>query len=79
LVFHTALLVIITSSVIEEETFKEDIKEKIGNMLMVGFFGTTVSQEMCNDIRDYNLGGVILFDYNPIDKSKQKIYIVKLS
>jgi len=60
------------SSVIEEETFKEDIKEKIGNMLMVGFFGTTVSQEMCNDIRDYNLGGVILFDYNPIDKSKPK-------
>ncbi len=41
-------------------------------MLMVGFFGTTVSQEMCNDIRDYNLGGVILFDYNPIDKSKPK-------
>ncbi len=39
---------------------------------MVGFFGTTVSQEMCNDIRDYNLGGVILFDYNPIDKSKPK-------
>ncbi len=41
---------------------------------MVGFFGTSVSanSQICRDIRDYNLGGVILFDYNPIDKSKPK-------
>jgi beta-N-acetylhexosaminidase len=52
----------------------KSLDEKIGNMLMVGFFGTSVSKnsQICKDIYRYNLGGVILFDYNPIDKSKPK-------
>ncbi len=43
-------------------------------MLMVGFHGTSVSQssQICNDIKNYNLAGVILFDYNPVDKTKPK-------
>ena len=50
------------------------IEQKIGQMLMVGFFGTNVKPEsqICQDIQNYNLGGVILFDYNPIDKNKPK-------
>ena len=28
--------------------------------------------QICKDIREYNLGGVILFDYNPVDKTKPK-------
>jgi len=59
------------------ETNREDkssLEEMIGSMLMVGFFGTSVSKDsqICQDIYNYNLGGVILFDYNPIDKSKPK-------
>jgi beta-N-acetylhexosaminidase len=50
------------------------LDKKIGQMFMVGFFGTSAPQnsKICQDIRDYNLGGVILFDYNPIDKTKPK-------
>jgi beta-N-acetylhexosaminidase len=50
------------------------LDEKIGQMFMVGFFGTQApsDSQICKDITDYNLGGVILFDYNPIDKSKPK-------
>jgi len=50
------------------------LDEKIGKMFMIGFFGTQApsDSQICKDIRNYDLGGVILFDYNPIDKSKPK-------
>ncbi len=57
------------------EPIKEvSIEEKIGSMLMVGFMGTTAGEEsqICQDIRDYHLGGVILFDVNPLDKTQAK-------
>lgn len=52
----------------------DPLDKKIGSMLMVGFFGTQADKDsqICKDIRDYNLGGIILFDYNPIDKTKPK-------
>jgi beta-N-acetylhexosaminidase len=50
------------------------LDDKIAQMYMIGFFGTQApsNSQICKDIRDYNLGGVILFDYNPIDKTKPK-------
>jgi len=41
---------------------------------MVGFYGTTISpqSQICKDIKKYNLAGVILFDYNPINRKKPK-------
>ena len=50
------------------------LEQKIGQMLMVGFHGTSAKpgSQICNDIRQYNLGAVILFDYNPVDKTKPK-------
>ena len=50
------------------------LEQKIGQMLMVGFHGTsaTPSSQICKDIEHYNVGAVILFDYNPVDKSKPK-------
>ncbi|MDQ7046206.1 MAG: glycoside hydrolase family 3 N-terminal domain-containing protein [Sulfurovum sp.] len=50
------------------------LEHKIGQMLMVGFHGVSASKnsQICMDIRTYNLGAVILFDYNPVDKSKPK-------
>lgn len=42
------------------------LKEKIGEMLMVGFRGFEVrdTSHIVRDIREYHLGGVILFDYD---------------
>jgi len=50
------------------------LEHKIGQMLMVGFHGTsaTADSQICNDIKKYNVGSVILFDFNPVDKSKPK-------
>lgn len=50
------------------------LENKIGQMLMVGFFGTEAPphSKICQNIKTYNLGGVILFDANPVDKSKAK-------
>jgi len=50
------------------------LERKIGQMLMVGFYGTHAhtKSQICQDIARYNLGGVILFDYNPVDKTKPK-------
>ncbi|MBD3789396.1 MAG: glycosyl hydrolase [Campylobacterales bacterium] len=50
------------------------LQKRIGQMLMVGFHGTTAAShtKICEDIKRYNLGGVILFDFNPVDKSKPK-------
>lgn len=42
------------------------LREKIGQMLLVGFRGLTVeeSASVVADIRDCNLGGVVLFDFD---------------
>ncbi len=53
---------------------KIPLEQKIGQMLMVGFHGTSAEKnsQICQDIRKYHIGAVILFDYNPVDKSKPK-------
>ena len=50
------------------------LEKKVGQMLMVGFYGTSApaNSQICKDIKKYNLGSVILFDYNPINKKKPK-------
>jgi len=50
------------------------LEKMAGSMLMVGFHGTSAKPEsrICQDIRRYHLAGVILFDFNPVDKSKPK-------
>ncbi len=54
--------------------YAQTLEKKIGQMLMIGFYGTTASEDsqICKDIKRYNVGAVILFDYNPVDKSKAK-------
>ncbi len=55
------------------------LEKRIGQMLMVGFHGTQAPKEsqICKDIEQYNLGAVILFDYNPVDKNKPKNIVTK--
>jgi len=50
------------------------LEQKIGQMLMIGFYGTSAPKEsrICQDIEKYHIGAVILFDYNPVDKSRPK-------
>ena len=50
------------------------LEHKIGQMLMVGFHGTSApaNSQICKDIKKYNVGAVILFDYNPVNKNKPK-------
>ncbi|WP_255494460.1 glycoside hydrolase family 3 protein [Sulfurovum sp. bin170] len=57
-----------------EDVVSKTLDEKIGSMLMVGFMGTTAPQgsQICNDIYNYNLAGVILFDVNPVKHSEPK-------
>jgi beta-N-acetylhexosaminidase len=48
----------------------ETIEQKVGQMLMVGFRGTTLDDDhgILRDIRRHHLGGVILFDYDVVLK-----------
>jgi len=64
------LLLLFTMGVTNAQT----LEKKIGQMLMVGFHGTTATpnSQICQDIKNYNLGAVILFDYNPVNKTKPK-------
>ena len=39
-------------------------REKIGQLFMVGFMGTTVTAELASFIKEYKPGGVILFSRN---------------
>ena len=67
-------LVGVAVAVIPVISLATSLERQIGQMLMVGFHGTSAleNSQICQDIRKYNLGGVILFDYNPVDKTKPK-------
>ncbi len=53
---------------------EKSLDEKIGSMLMVGFMGTSAPQnsQICQDIKKYDLAGVILFDMNPVNHKQAK-------
>jgi len=57
----------------EEEAIRP-LKEKIGQMLMIGFRGTAINDDsdIANAIGELNLGGVILFDYDAPSKSRPR-------
>lgn len=44
------------------------LEEKIGQMIMVGFngFGVSKSHPLASEIKDHHVGGVILYDRNPL-------------
>ncbi len=50
------------------------LKEKIGQMIMVGFRGLTLSdnQALQKQIKEGRIGGVILFDYDLLNKKYQR-------
>ena len=60
----------------EKNLTDEEIKEKIGQMIMIGFRGTTASEDsnIYKIIKDVKIGGVMLFDYDvPSDSFPRNI------
>lgn len=66
------VIVTILSSIIFAKSISTN--DKIGQMLMVGFYGTSAPKDskICQDIFQYNIGGVILFDFNPVNRNEAK-------
>src|SRR5689334_1561820 len=52
------------------------LEEQIGQLLMVGFWGTTPSQEIIDLIQRYHIGNIILFSRN-IDGSQQVLELTQ--
>ncbi|MEL7832547.1 glycoside hydrolase family 3 protein [Fodinibius sp. Rm-B-1B1-1] len=71
------LLLLLYPLTIEAQTLQEKTKtqpsldEKIGQMLLVGFRGTSVADtnHIKRDLTNYHVGGVVLFDYDVPTKS----------
>ena len=75
--FFAVSMMCIASGLIAKDDLS--LERHIGQILMVGFHGTTAkaNTQICKDIKRYNLGAVILFDSNPVDKNKPKNIISK--
>jgi beta-N-acetylhexosaminidase len=71
-IFIAITIVVMPFMLMAEEGLS--LEKKIGQMLMVGFHGTSApkNSQICKDIKKYNVGSVILFDYNPVNKNKPK-------
>lgn len=54
------------------------LDEKIGQMLMIGFRGADLTKDnhIINDIKNLNIGGVVLYDYDLYSKGKTQRNIV---
>lgn len=67
------VLFIVNSLFASENYSKENIEKMIAKMVILGFYGTNINQndEIYKDIK-FGLGGVILFDKDPNDKTKAK-------
>lgn len=68
------LLFVLIVPLFAEALSEVSLEKKIGQMLMIGFHGTTATAntQICKDIKKYNVGAVILFDYNPVNRKKPK-------
>ncbi len=64
-IFLTAVLMFITSNLFAQSG-NNDLDNKIGQMILVGFRGLDVndSSSVVRDIKKYHIGSIILFDYD---------------
>ena len=70
----TIMMMIISQTFLFASGSSASLEKMAGRMLMVGFHGTSAppNSQICKDIKRYDLAGVILFDFNPVDKTKPK-------
>ena len=60
----TAAEVVKAPDPIEEILNSMTLEEKIGQMVMIGFYGTELNDDVRNALNNFKYGGVILFDRN---------------
>jgi beta-N-acetylhexosaminidase len=55
----------------EDEDESVSLDEQIGQMLMIGFRGTTIDEDntVCSQLESAHVGGVILYDYDELNQS----------
>ncbi len=73
--FLLILTLFLTSHIIDAKSIEdEELKRMIGRMLIVGFGDRELSEksQIVQDMREYDLGGVILFDRFYDDRNKTK-------
>jgi len=46
------------------------VEEKVGQLMVFAFTGTTVTPDAAQMVRDYHVGGVILFQQNLLDAAR---------
>jgi beta-N-acetylhexosaminidase len=70
----TLLLLFVCSMPAYGATQPDSISIKIGQMLMIGFRGTTIAEapQITADIRERHIGGVVLFDYDVPSRSPSR-------
>ncbi len=51
---------------------KLSLEEKVGQLLLVGFRGFGINEEIEVAVRDYHVGSVIYFDYDVVTKSRRR-------
>ena len=77
----TSLLILVSTSNIFGQTNpssinslieKLSLEEKVGQLLLVGFRGFGINDEIEVAVRDYHVGSVIYFDYDVVTKSRRR-------
>ncbi|NCS99600.1 glycoside hydrolase family 3 protein [Candidatus Parcubacteria bacterium] len=48
----------------ESEISEQELSDRVGQMIMIGFRGKTLDSETESALRELNIGGVVLFDYD---------------
>lgn len=61
---------IIEVDLIAEQIKSMTLKEKIGQLIIVGFEGTNINEEVIKYIEDFKVGGFILFSRNIVDENQ---------
>jgi len=68
------LILFISINIYANSSFTEEkIKKLIGRTIILGFDSQTLTKSLKNDIKKYNLGGIILFDKYYKSKKKKNI------
>lgn len=64
----------ISISTYSQNQTADSLRYKIGQMLMIGFRDTVISESshIINDIKKYNIGGVVLYEYDSPTRSRPR-------
>ncbi len=64
----------ISTAVVEPEISDSQLRQMIGEMIMVGFRGTELDDDhhLIRDFNDYHLGGVIIYEYDVPGKTRPR-------